>query len=81
MTVFALVHGGWHGGWCWRRVASRLRAAGHEVHTPTLTGVGDRAHLGTPDGGLATMSRTSSPSWRSTTCARSCSSATARVVP
>ncbi|MDD7916863.1 alpha/beta fold hydrolase [Actinomycetospora callitridis] len=54
MTVFVLVHGGWHGGWCWRRVASRLRASGHEVHTPTLTGVGDRAHLGTPDTGLAT---------------------------
>ena len=45
MTTFVLVHGAWHGGWCWSRVARRLRAAGHEVHTPTLTGLGDRSHL------------------------------------
>jgi pimeloyl-ACP methyl ester carboxylesterase len=43
--VFVLVHGAWHGGWCWQRVASLLRAAGHDVHAPTLTGVGERAHL------------------------------------
>ena len=42
---FVLVHGAWHGGWCWRRVAPLLRAAGHEVHMPTLSGLGDRAHL------------------------------------
>jgi len=40
-----LVHGAWHGGWCWHRVADPLRAAGHRVFTPTLTGVGERAHL------------------------------------
>jgi pimeloyl-ACP methyl ester carboxylesterase len=40
-----LVHGAWHGGWCWRRVTDRLRAAGHVVYTPTLTGLGERAHL------------------------------------
>lgn len=51
---FVLVHGGRHGGWCWRPVARRLRAAGHEVFTPTLTGLGDRAHLRTRDVGLAT---------------------------
>jgi pimeloyl-ACP methyl ester carboxylesterase len=49
-----LVHGGWHGGWCWRRLSPLLRAAGHEVHIPTLTGVGDRAHLASPGVGLAT---------------------------
>jgi pimeloyl-ACP methyl ester carboxylesterase len=55
VTVFVLVHGGWHGGWCWRRLAPLLGgAAGHEVHTPTLTGVGDRAHLAPFDLGLAT---------------------------
>jgi pimeloyl-ACP methyl ester carboxylesterase len=54
VSTFVLVHGGWHGGWCWRRVAAPLRASGHEVHTPTLTGVGDRAHLGRPNTGLAT---------------------------
>ncbi len=53
MTTFVLVHGGWHGGWCWRRLVPLLVAAGHEVHTPTLTGTGDRAHLGHPDTGVA----------------------------
>jgi pimeloyl-ACP methyl ester carboxylesterase len=53
MTTFVLVHGGWHGGWCWRRVAPLLESAGHEVHCPTLTGLGDRAHLATLDTGLA----------------------------
>jgi pimeloyl-ACP methyl ester carboxylesterase len=43
--TFVLVHGAWHGGWCWRRVADRLRAGGHAVFTPTLTGLGERAHL------------------------------------
>ena len=45
---FVLVHGAWHGGWCWVRVADRLRAAGHIVHTPTLTGLGERSHLLSP---------------------------------
>ena len=51
---YLLVHGAWHGGWCWERVAERLRAAGHRVFTPTLTGLGDRAHLIAPNVGLAT---------------------------
>jgi pimeloyl-ACP methyl ester carboxylesterase len=42
---FVLVHGAWHGGWCWRRVADRLEAAGHKVYAPTLTGLADRSHL------------------------------------
>lgn len=44
-STFVLVHGAWHGGWCWPRVADRLRKAGHRVFTPTLTGVGERRHL------------------------------------
>jgi pimeloyl-ACP methyl ester carboxylesterase len=40
-----MVHGAWHGGWCWKRVAARLRAGGHDVFTPTLTGLGERVHL------------------------------------
>nr|WP_308439154.1 alpha/beta fold hydrolase [Streptomyces sulfonofaciens] len=52
--TFVLVPGAWHGGWCWSRVAPLLRAAGHEVHTPTLTGVSDRAHTLHPSVGLAT---------------------------
>ena len=46
MGTFVLVHGAWHGGWCYREVAASLRQAGHTVHTPTHTGVGERAHLG-----------------------------------
>ena len=44
-----LVHGAWHGGWCWQRVTPLLIAAGHPVYTPTLTGLGERAHLARPD--------------------------------
>jgi pimeloyl-ACP methyl ester carboxylesterase len=54
MATFVLVHGAWHGGWCWRKLTPLLRAAGHEVYTPTLTGLGERVHLGHPDVGLAT---------------------------
>ena len=43
--TFVLVHGAWHGGWCWRRVADLLTAKGHKVFTPTLTGLGERSHL------------------------------------
>jgi pimeloyl-ACP methyl ester carboxylesterase len=45
VTTYVLVHGAWHGGWAWQRVVPALHAAGHEVHTPTLAGVSDRAHL------------------------------------
>ena len=45
MATYVLVHGGGHGGWCYRRVARILRGQGHEVYTPTLTGLGERAHL------------------------------------
>jgi len=48
MSTFVLVHGAWHGGWCWRKVTPLLRAAGHDALTPTLTGLGDRAHLASP---------------------------------
>jgi pimeloyl-ACP methyl ester carboxylesterase len=45
MATFVLVHGGWQGGWSWRPVVPHLRASGHEVYAPTLTGLGERAHL------------------------------------
>ena len=54
MATFVLVHGGWAGGWQWREVASLLCAAGHDVFTPTLTGLGERVHLASPDVGLDT---------------------------
>ena len=47
--TYVLVHGAWHGGWCWAKVARLLRDAGHEVYTPTLTGLGERAHLARPE--------------------------------
>ena len=55
--TFVLIHGAWHGGWCWTRVADRLRAGGHRVFTPTLTGLGDRAHQLSPAVGLDTFIR------------------------
>jgi pimeloyl-ACP methyl ester carboxylesterase len=49
VATFVLVHGGGHGGWCWRDCANELRRRGHEVYAPTLTGFGDRSHLSAPD--------------------------------
>src|SRR5262249_49914041 len=45
MKPIVLVHGMYFGGWCWRKVAAPLRAAGHAVYTPSLTGCAERAHL------------------------------------
>ncbi|HEV8298929.1 MAG TPA: alpha/beta hydrolase [Acidimicrobiales bacterium] len=47
--AFVLIHGGGHGGWCWQRVARRLRAQGQDAYAPTLTGFGERSHLPAPD--------------------------------
>ena len=47
-TAIVLVHGAWHGAWCWRRVLPLLREAGVQAHAVTLTGVGERAHLMSP---------------------------------
>jgi pimeloyl-ACP methyl ester carboxylesterase len=49
MATFVLIHGGGHGGWCWKWCAAALRARGHEVYAPTLTGFGERVHLTAPD--------------------------------
>jgi pimeloyl-ACP methyl ester carboxylesterase len=54
-TNFVLVHGAFHGGWCWRPVADRLSAGGARVFTPTMTGLGERRHLLTDSVGLATF--------------------------
>jgi pimeloyl-ACP methyl ester carboxylesterase len=43
--IFILIHGAWHGGWCWRRVSDLLEQRGHKVFAPTLTGLGERSHL------------------------------------
>jgi pimeloyl-ACP methyl ester carboxylesterase len=52
--TFVLVHGAWHGGWCWRRVSDLLEKKGHKVFTPTMTGLGERSHLIDPKINLAT---------------------------
>jgi len=54
MSTFLLVHGAWHSGRCWERVAPRLESAGHRVFAPSLTGYGDRVHLLGPEVGLDT---------------------------
>lgn len=48
MATFVLLHGAFHGGWCWAEVAGILRARGHVVTTPTQTGLGERGHLLAP---------------------------------
>jgi pimeloyl-ACP methyl ester carboxylesterase len=52
--TFVLVHGTWHGGWCWRRVADLLASKGHKVYAPSLTGLADRSHLLSRDVNLTT---------------------------
>ena len=54
MATFVLVHGGWHGGWCWQKVIPFLEEASHEVYAPTLTGLAERASELSPAVGLDT---------------------------
>ena len=57
MTNYVLVHGAWHGGWCWRSVKRGLQDSGCDVYTPTLTGLGERAHLASHEISLVTHIR------------------------
>src|SRR5215216_2901870 len=52
--TFVLVHGAWHGGWCWRRVSDLLEKKGHKVFAPTMTGLGSCSHLLSKDVNLTT---------------------------
>src|ERR1700735_1423402 len=54
MTIFVLVHGAWGGAHGFRKVRGPLREAGHQVFTPSLTGIGERAHLTSPQVSLTT---------------------------
>ena len=54
MATFVIAHGAWSGGWSWKKITRRLRERGHEVFTPTYTGLGERAHLARPEYGLET---------------------------
>ena len=51
MAIFVLVHGAWGGWYGFRKVRGPLRAAGHEVFTPSLTGIGERARGPAPGSG------------------------------
>ena len=53
--TFVLIHGAYHGGWCWRRLADMLERHGHKVYAPSLTGNGDRSHLLSLDVNLDTQ--------------------------
>ena len=54
MATFLICHGAWSAGWAWKKVRPLLRAAGHEVFTPTYTGLGERAHQASPTVDLET---------------------------
>ena len=54
MSTYVLVHGAWHGGWCWQFVRHMLHRAGHLVFSPSLTGLGERKHLARADIDLET---------------------------
>jgi len=56
-ATIVIVHGAWVGGWRWRGVADMLRDRGHHVFTPTLTGLGEREHLNSPDVNLSMHAR------------------------
>src|SRR2546427_6597433 len=54
MSTYVLVHGAWHGAWCWKKLTPFLESAWHRVFAPTLTGLGQRADLLAPDVALST---------------------------
>lgn len=49
MATFGVAHGAWSSGWAWKKMRPLLRAAGHEIFTPSYTGLGERSHLSSPD--------------------------------
>jgi pimeloyl-ACP methyl ester carboxylesterase len=55
MATYVLVGGAWLGGWCWQPIARRLREEGHEAYPVTLTGLGERVHLASPEVNLETQ--------------------------
>lgn len=54
MAVFVVAHGAWSAGWAWKKIRPLLRRAGHEIYTPTYTGLGEREHLADPRVNLST---------------------------
>jgi len=49
MTTFVVAHGAWSAGWAWKKMHPLMQARGHRLITPTMTGLGERAHLARPD--------------------------------
>jgi pimeloyl-ACP methyl ester carboxylesterase len=54
MATFLVAHGAWSAGWAWKKMRPLLRARGHELFTPTHTGLGERSHLASPEIDLET---------------------------
>ena len=54
MATFVVAHGAWSSGWAWKKMRPLLRAAGHELFTPSYTGLGERVHLASPEVTLST---------------------------
>jgi len=54
VSTFVLVHGSWHGGWCWKKLASELATRGHTCRTTTLSGMGEHYHTASPNINLST---------------------------
>src|SRR4051794_18162383 len=54
MARFVVAHGAWSAGWAWKKMRAPMAAAGHELWTPTYTGLGERSHLATPQTSLTT---------------------------
>jgi hypothetical protein len=78
MATYVLVGGAWLGGWCWQRVARQLREEGHDPYPATLTGLGERVHLASPEVDLETHI-TDVVNLIARTSTTSCSSGTATV--
>jgi pimeloyl-ACP methyl ester carboxylesterase len=54
MAIFVIAHGAWAAGWSWKKMRPLMAARGHELFTPSYTGIGERAHLASPDIDLET---------------------------
>lgn len=77
VAEYVLIHGAWHGGWCWERVSPLLVAEGQRVHAPTLVGLGDRSAEATRDTGSVSTSSRSPRCLKMRTFETPCSWATA----
>ncbi|OGA08721.1 MAG: esterase [Betaproteobacteria bacterium RIFCSPHIGHO2_12_FULL_69_13] len=54
MATILVAHGAWSAGWAWKKMRPLMRQRGHDLHTPTYTGIGERAHLASPEVNLET---------------------------